>query len=89
LTAEYFGSIIFSMKVKTSITLSKEILDLIEKNIEKTENRSRFIENAIRYYMKHYQQSIRDAKDLSILNENYQKLNKEAEDVLDFQDVAF
>ena len=77
------------MKVKTSITLSKEILDLIEKNIEKTENRSRFIENAIRYYMKHYQQSIRDAKDLSILNENYQKLNKEAEDVLDFQDVAF
>lgn len=77
------------MKVKTSITLSKEILDLIEENIEKTENRSRFIENAIRYYMKHYQQSIRDAKDLSIINENYQKLNKEAEDVLDFQDVAF
>jgi metal-responsive CopG/Arc/MetJ family transcriptional regulator len=77
------------MKVKTSITLSKEILDLIEKNIEKTENRSRFIENAIRYYMKHYQQSIRDAKDLSIINENYQKLNKEAEEVLDFQDVAF
>lgn len=77
------------MKVKTSITLSKEILDLIEENIEKTENRSRFIENAIRYYMKHYQQSIRDAKDLSIINENYQKLNKEAEEVLDFQDVAF
>jgi metal-responsive CopG/Arc/MetJ family transcriptional regulator len=76
------------MKVKTSITLSKEILDLIEKNIEKTENRSRFIENAIRYYMKHYQQSIRDEKDLSILNENYQELNKEAIDVLDFQDVS-
>lgn len=87
MTTEYIGSIFLGMKVKTSVTLSKEVLDLIEENLEETQNRSRFIETAVVYYLRRYQKSIRDSKDLSILNENFSKLNKEAEDALEFQDL--
>lgn len=87
LTTEYISSILVGMKVKTSVTLSKEVLDAIEKNLETTENRSQFIEAAIVYYLQSHQKSIRDSKDMSILNENFSKLNEEAEDALEFQDV--
>jgi metal-responsive CopG/Arc/MetJ family transcriptional regulator len=75
------------MKVKTSVTLSKELLELIEKNREASENRSAFIESAVVYYLQHYQKKIRESRDLEILNRQYSKLNKEAEEVLQYQDL--
>ena len=74
------------MKIKTSITINEKILKLIDKNVENSQNRSKFIESAIVYYLKNYQKSIRDNNDSNILNQKYDKLNKEAEEILSFQD---
>lgn len=75
------------MKVKTSVTLSEELLELIEKNLKESENRSKFIESAVVYYLQHCQKTIRDSQDLEILNAHYSRLNKEAEEILEFQDL--
>ena len=74
------------MKVKTSITISKNILEQIDNIITDSYNRSKFIEEAVVYYLKIYQKTIREINDSKIINSNYKELNREAEDVLSFQD---
>jgi len=73
------------MKIKTSITLSEEVLLEIDKISGETRNRSAFIEIAIRDFLKKRAKKIRDARDLEILNKNSKRLNREAEDVLSYQ----
>ncbi len=73
------------MKNKTSITLSKEVLQEIDKLITASGNRSGFIERAIWKYLDSQKKELRNKNDLKILNENANRLNKEAEDVLTFQ----
>jgi len=73
------------MKVKTSITLSEDILETIDRIIVKPKNRSAFIENALREYIEKRAKKLRDDKDLEILNKNSDRLNREAEDVLSYQ----
>lgn len=75
------------MKIKTSVTLSEEVIALIEKNLKESENRSKFIESAVIYYLEHYQKTLRDSRDLAILNERYTRLNDEAEEVLEYQEL--
>ncbi len=74
------------MKVKTSITLSEDLLDLIDKRARSFKtNRSDFIEVAVSAFI---QQQIRDeqnAKDLDIINRRADYLNEEAADVLNYQ----
>jgi metal-responsive CopG/Arc/MetJ family transcriptional regulator len=73
------------MKVKTSITLSEDLLEDIDKRSGQFKNRSDFIEAAIRAYIA---QAIRDeqnAKDLAIINSRADRLNQEAADVLAYQ----
>ena len=48
------------MKVKTSITISKNILEQIDNKITDSYNRSKFIEEAVVYYLKIYQKTIRE-----------------------------
>ncbi len=74
------------MKVKASITISKNILEQIDNRINDSYSRSKFIEEAVVYYLKNYQKTIREMNDSKIINSNYKELNKEAEDVLSFQD---
>jgi metal-responsive CopG/Arc/MetJ family transcriptional regulator len=76
---------IVSMKVKTSITLSEDILEAIDRVLDKSQNRSSFIEQALRYYLEETAKRERDNKDLEILNKNSKQLNLEAEDVLSYQ----
>jgi len=73
------------MKIKTSVTLSKELVALIDKHAEGETNRSAFIELAVRTYLQILQQRERDQRDLRTINRLSEKLNKEAEDVLDYQ----
>ena len=73
------------MKIKTSITLSEDILEAIDRIIVKPKNRSAFIENALRDYLEKRAKKLRDDKDLEILNKNSDRLNREAEDVLSYQ----
>jgi len=77
---EYIGS----MKVKTSITLSEEILQAMDELLD-GENRSAFIEDALRVYMRLLKKRERDLRDLKILNEKSDRLNREAQDVLSYQ----
>ena len=70
------------MRVRTSITLPKEILDSIDR-VEG--NRSAFIERASRAYLARLEKSRRESKDVEIINRHAERLNKEAEDVLDYQ----
>ncbi|MGQ9571112.1 MAG: ribbon-helix-helix domain-containing protein [Thermodesulfovibrionales bacterium] len=73
------------MKVKTSITLSAELIQSIDELFGGRKNRSEFIEKAVRDYVERQTQIKRDLRDLDILNKNADKLNREAEDVLHYQ----
>ena len=73
------------MKIKTSITLSEEVLLKIDQISGESRNRSAFIEIAIRDFLKKRAKKIRDDRDLEILNKNSKRLNREAEDVLSYQ----
>lgn len=73
------------MKVKTSITLSREILDLIDKYAEGEYSRSAFIELAVRTYLDLFERNRRDQNDLEIINRHSEKINREALDVLQYQ----
>jgi metal-responsive CopG/Arc/MetJ family transcriptional regulator len=79
------GWYIGGMKIKTSVTLSREVVALIDKHAEGETNRSAFIELAVRTYLQILQQRERDQRDLRTINRLSKKLNKEAEDVLDYQ----
>ena len=73
------------MKIKTSITLSEEVLLEIDQISGQSRNRSALIEIAIRDFLKKRAKKIRDDRDLEILNRNSKRLNREAEDVLSYQ----
>jgi len=76
---------ISSMKIKTSITLSEDLVREMDKLMGRSGNRSAFVEQALRDFLAAKVQQIRDAKDLEILNRRAHKLNKEAQDVLSYQ----
>jgi metal-responsive CopG/Arc/MetJ family transcriptional regulator len=73
------------MKVKTSVTLSKDVIELIDAHAESESNRSAFIELAVRAYLQILRKKKRDQDDLRTINRLSAKLNKEAEDVLGYQ----
>ncbi|MBI2337300.1 MAG: hypothetical protein HYU97_11130 [Deltaproteobacteria bacterium] len=73
------------MKVKTSITLSASILEQLSSLETKYTNRSKLIEEAIVLFLEKIKKEVRNQNDLSILNKNSDSLNKEALEVLEFQ----
>ena len=73
------------MKIKTSITLSEDLVKEIDKLLGKSGNRSALVEKALRAYLRTQAQQIRNAKDLEILNQYADRLNEEARDVLFYQ----
>jgi metal-responsive CopG/Arc/MetJ family transcriptional regulator len=73
------------MKVKTSITISEDLIKSIDQYGQDYKNRSDFIETAIKAFV---QQIIRDRqniRDVEIINLNSESLNAEALDVLSYQ----
>lgn len=73
------------MKVKTSITLSQDVLQTLERLVPERQNRSEVIEAALWQYIRALQKKLRDGKDLAILNKRAASLNDEAEDALGYQ----
>ncbi len=78
---EYFGS----MKIKTSITLTEDLLKVIDEQSGPHKNRSDFIEKAVRAYVAQVMRDRQNARDLDIINRHADRLNQEAEDVLTYQ----
>jgi metal-responsive CopG/Arc/MetJ family transcriptional regulator len=75
------------MKVKTSVTLSEDLLKAIDEQSGTQKNRSEFIENAVRNYIGQVIRQRQNAKDLEIINTQADRLNDEAADVLSYQVV--
>ncbi|MBW1785990.1 MAG: hypothetical protein JRK53_05130 [Deltaproteobacteria bacterium] len=73
------------MKVKTSISLSQELVRQIDGLTDQYGNRSAVIEKAIRDFLAAEAKRKRDRSDLDILNRHADALNREARDVLDYQ----
>jgi metal-responsive CopG/Arc/MetJ family transcriptional regulator len=74
------------MKVKTSITLTEELLTAIDKRARQfKKNRSDFIEAAVWAFIGQLIRDELNAKDLEIINRRADFLNQEASDVLAFQ----
>ena len=73
------------MKVKTSITLSEDLLRAIDQCSERYKNRSEFIEAASWALIKQMIRDVQNAKDLEILNRRANALNREAAEVLTYQ----
>ncbi len=73
------------MKVKTSITLSEDLLEAIDQRSAQFKNRSDFIEVAIRSFIAQMIRDEQNAKDLVIINRQADRLNQEAADVLSYQ----
>ncbi len=75
------------MRVKTSVTLPEELLADIADVAGPGQNRSAFVEAAVRAYVSQRRRDARDERELAIINANADRLNEEAADVLDFQAV--
>ncbi len=73
------------MKVKTSITLSEELLEQIDLLPAQYQNRSVFLETAAWAYIEQLRREEQAARDLEILNRRADYLNAEVADALQYQ----
>ena len=73
------------MKVKTSVAISEEVLAAIDEIAGRPGNRSRVVERALVEFVQRRQRLAREARDLEIIDDNADELNREAEDVLAYQ----
>jgi len=73
------------MRVKTSVTIDERVLRAIDKTTTRHSSRSRVIEDAAREFLARRSRAAREARDLGILNEAADDLNREMDDVLAFQ----
>ncbi|MBA4392246.1 MAG: hypothetical protein C0407_01715 [Desulfobacca sp.] len=74
-----------SMKRKTSITLSEDLLKVIDEYTVEYNSRSEFIEEAVRVFIRQLIRKRQDTRDLEIINKQADYLNQEARDVLTYQ----
>ena len=72
------------MRVKTSITLPKELLGKLDR-VDK--NRSALLERAARAYLLNLERQSRDRRDVEVINRVAGRLNREAKDTLDYQQL--
>ncbi|NJN53271.1 MAG: hypothetical protein HC804_00060 [Anaerolineae bacterium] len=73
------------MKIKTSITLSEDLLETIDTMSVSYKNRSEFIEQVLRRAIAQMVRDDKNARDIEIINQHFEELNAEAEDVLSYQ----
>jgi hypothetical protein len=79
------GGMIWSMRVKTSVTIDERVLRGIDKATTRTRSRSRVIEDAAREFLVRRARAARESRDLEILDRSADALNREMEDVLAYQ----
>jgi len=73
------------MKAKTSITLSKDLLARVDRLAGSKQSRSAFIERVLRKYLQDRRRTSIQARDLELLNQAADRLNREADEVLEYQ----
>jgi metal-responsive CopG/Arc/MetJ family transcriptional regulator len=73
------------MRIKTSVTLSKDVLKAADKLSKSYKSRSEFVEIALRAFIVQTVRTRQNVRDLEIINHRADALNLEAEDVLVYQ----
>lgn len=76
------------MKIKTSVTISDNVLRDVDAFSGPSSNRSDFIETAIKRFVEHLRREKQNAHDLEIINRRAKRLNREASEVLEYQAVG-
>ncbi len=72
------------MRVKTSVTLPEELLTRMDR-VEK--NRSALLEKAVLAYLDRLSRQERDRRDVEIINRNAERLNRDVEDAMEYQQI--
>ena len=72
------------MRVKTSITLPKELLGRLDRV---NKNRSALLEQAALAYLAQLERQARDRKDIEIIDRHAARLNREAMETLEYQQL--
>jgi metal-responsive CopG/Arc/MetJ family transcriptional regulator len=75
------------MRVRTTVTLPKDLLIRVDALAGKKHKRSEIVESALRDFLQKKARTVRDKRELEIINANADKLNEEALDVLEYQQV--
>ncbi len=73
------------MKVKTSITLSDNLLTVIDQMLDKFKNRSSFLETAAWDYIAKLEREEQDSRDIALINQRADELNAETMEMLEYQ----
>ena len=73
------------MKQKTSITLSSDVLRDLAERAGSGASRSAYIERVLRRHFRRQRRATEQAKDVDRINAAADRLNAEAEDVLEYQ----
>ncbi len=73
------------MKLKTSVTLSEDIVAALRKASRKGESRSTAIERLLRQTLAADARRAADARDVESINRHADELNREASDALRYQ----
>lgn len=73
-------------RIETTVSLPKDLFEQANQ-MNKDEKISDVIETALREFLKRKARAERDQRELEIINANADKLNEEALDVLEYQQV--
>ena len=75
------------MKAKTSLTLSEDLIEALDRLAGADISRSAFIERILREFVERREQVRRDAQAVAAINRHAKQLNAEMDDALSFQAV--
>ena len=73
------------MKAKTSLTLSEDLLETLDRLAGPKTSRSAFVEKILREFVERRAQQRREGREVAAINRHAAKLNAEIEDVLSFE----
>lgn len=75
------------MKIKTSVSLERDVARALDRIVEKGSSRSAAIELAVKEFLERRLRQSRDARELKVINRHAKRLNREAEEVLSYQAI--
>jgi metal-responsive CopG/Arc/MetJ family transcriptional regulator len=75
------------MKMKTSITLSEDLLKAMDVHVTVFKTRSEFLEAAAWAFIARMIREEQNARDLEIINQHADRLNREVAEVLTYQAI--
>jgi hypothetical protein len=74
-------------KMKTSLTLSREVVRGIDRVAGKKRSRSAVVDDVLRGYLSHRERAAANARDIEKINRFAEELNAEMQDVLAYQSL--